>query len=78
MSEDSENSGVFKRLQGPLMNVELEVQAVVDVVDMNVGEIMKLRPGDIIQLNTPWPRTGGTLGRRETQVLWQRSAEEWQ
>ena len=52
MSEDSENTGVFKRLQGPLMNVELEVQAVVDVVDMNVGEIMKLRPGDIIQLNT--------------------------
>jgi flagellar motor switch protein FliM len=52
ISEDSESTGVFKRLQGPLMNVELEVQAVVDVVDMNVGEIMKLRPGDIIQLNT--------------------------
>lgn len=52
INEDSENTGVFKRLQGPLMNVELEVQAVVDVVDMNVGEIMKLRPGDIIQLNT--------------------------
>ena len=51
------------------MDVELEVQAVVDVVDMNVGEIMKLRPGDIIQLNSSWPRAGGALGRRETQVL---------
>jgi flagellar motor switch protein FliM len=52
MSEDSENSGIFKRLQGPLMDIELEVQVVVDVVDMSVGEIMRLRPGDIIQLNS--------------------------
>jgi flagellar motor switch protein FliM len=51
MGEDSENSGIFKRFQGPLMDIEVEVQAVVDVVDMSVGEIMGLRPGDIIQLN---------------------------
>jgi flagellar motor switch protein FliM len=35
-----------------LLDVDLEVQAVLDVVSMNVGDIMGLRPGDVIQLNT--------------------------
>ena len=35
------------------MDVEVEVQAVVDVIQLNVGEIMGLRSGDIIELNTP-------------------------
>jgi flagellar motor switch protein FliM len=52
MGEDSESIGLFKRLQEPLMDIELEVQAVVDVVNISVGEIMGLRPGDILQLNT--------------------------
>jgi flagellar motor switch protein FliM len=52
MDGDPENRGLFKRLQQPLMEVEVEVQAVVDVVQLNVGEIMGLRSGDIIQLNT--------------------------
>ena len=51
--DDPENVGIFRRLQRPLLDIELDVQAVVDVVDMSVGEIMGLRLGDIIQLNTP-------------------------
>jgi flagellar motor switch protein FliM len=52
MDGDPENRALFKRFQQPLMEVEIEVQAVVDVVQLNVGEIMGLRSGDIIQLNT--------------------------
>ena len=33
------------------MDVELDVQAIVDIVDMSVGEIMSIRAGDVIQLN---------------------------
>ncbi|HTN70626.1 MAG TPA: FliM/FliN family flagellar motor switch protein [Methylomirabilota bacterium] len=51
--DDPENVGIFRRLQRPLLDLELEVQAVVDVVNMSVGEIMGIRCGDIIQLNTP-------------------------
>jgi flagellar motor switch protein FliM len=53
MGEGSENSGLFRRLQEPLMDIELEVQPVVDVVNISVGEIIGLRPDDILQLNTP-------------------------
>jgi flagellar motor switch protein FliM len=53
VNDNPENVGLFKRAQQSLLNIELDVQAVVDVVDMSVGEIMRLRPGDIIQLNVP-------------------------
>jgi flagellar motor switch protein FliM len=53
LGDDSENGGISKRLHQPLLDVELEVQAVVDVVSLNVGEIMRMRPGDIIQLSAP-------------------------
>jgi flagellar motor switch protein FliM len=53
VSDNPENLGLFKRAHQSLMNIELEVQAVVDVVDMSLGEIMGLRPGDVIQLNVP-------------------------
>jgi flagellar motor switch protein FliM len=49
--DDPENVGIFQRSQQPLMEIELEVEAIVDTVSMSVGEIMGLRPGDIIQLN---------------------------
>jgi flagellar motor switch protein FliM len=52
MGDDPENFGIFRRVQQPLLEIELETQAVVDVVSMTVGEIMGLRAGDIIQLNT--------------------------
>jgi flagellar motor switch protein FliM len=52
MGEDSENGGIFKRLHDPLLDIELDVQAVVDVVSMSVGEIMRMRAGDVIQLNS--------------------------
>lgn len=52
MGGDPENIAIFKRLQRPLMDVDLEVQAVLDVVNMKVGDIMGLRPGDVIQLST--------------------------
>ncbi|MEO6164510.1 MAG: FliM/FliN family flagellar motor switch protein, partial [Candidatus Binatia bacterium] len=33
------------------LGVEVDVRAVVDVVNMSLGEIMSLRGGDVIQLN---------------------------
>lgn len=51
LTEDMENIGIFKRALEPLLDVELEAQAVVDVLNMSLGDIMGLRPGDIIQLN---------------------------
>ena len=51
LSEDPDNHGIFRRAQEPLLDVELNVKAVVDVVNMSVGEIMAIRPGDVIQLN---------------------------
>jgi flagellar motor switch protein FliM len=51
VGSDTENTGLAARLRKPLMEVDLDIQAVVDVVHMKVGEIMGLRPGDIIQLN---------------------------
>ena len=53
IGDDREEIGIFRRLQQPLMDIELEVQAVVDVLTMSVREIMALRCGDVIQLNTP-------------------------
>jgi flagellar motor switch protein FliM len=53
LTEDMENIGIFKRALEPLLEVELEAQAVVDIVNMSLGDIMGLRPGDIIQLNGP-------------------------
>lgn len=51
VDDNPENLGLFKRAQQPLMQVELDVRAVVDVVSMSLGEIMRLHSGDIIQLN---------------------------
>lgn len=51
VDDNPENLGLFKRAWQPLMAVDLDVRAVVDVVDMSLGEIMALRAGDIIQLN---------------------------
>ena len=51
IGDDPENLGIFRRAQEPLLDVELDVKAVVDVVNMSVGEIMAIRPGDVIQLN---------------------------
>ncbi len=53
IGSDAENTGLASRLGNPLMDVDLDIQVVVDVVHMKVGEIMGLRPGDIIQLNAP-------------------------
>lgn len=53
IGSDAENAGLAGRLRKPLMDIDLDIQAVVDVVHMKVGEIMGLRPGDIIQLNAP-------------------------
>jgi flagellar motor switch protein FliM len=52
MDGDPENTAIFRRLQRPLLDVDLEVQAVLDVVSMKVGDIMGLHPGDVIQLST--------------------------
>lgn len=53
MTDNPDNTALFKRARQPLLNIELDVQAVVDVVNMSLGEIMGLRSGDIIQLNVP-------------------------
>ena len=51
------------------MSIELEVQAVVDVVNISVGEIMGLRPGDIHSAEYAWARTGGVWSRNSTVEL---------
>jgi flagellar motor switch protein FliM len=51
IGDDPDSIGLFRRVQQQILDVELEVQAVVDVVEMSLGEIMGLRPGDVIQLN---------------------------
>lgn len=51
IGDDPESISIFRRAQEPLLDVELDVKAVVDVVNMSVGEIMAIRPGDVIQLN---------------------------
>ncbi|HEY7164383.1 MAG TPA: FliM/FliN family flagellar motor switch protein [Candidatus Binatia bacterium] len=51
IADDSENTGNVGCLQQPLLNTAVNVQVVVDVVSMTVDEILKLRQGDIIQLN---------------------------
>ena len=61
VNDNPESLGLFKRAQQSLLNIEVDVQAVVDVVDMSLGEIMKLRSGDIIQLN---------VGGLEEMQLW--------
>lgn len=52
LTDEPEHNRLGSRLQKPLMDVELEVRAVVDVISMKVGEIMALRPGDVITLNS--------------------------
>ena len=53
IGDDPENIALFRRAQQQVGEIELEVQAVVDVVEMSLGEIVGLRPGDVIQLNSP-------------------------
>jgi len=51
LDDNPDNLGLFKRARQPLLAVEVDVRAVVDVVNMSLGEIMSLRAGDVIQLN---------------------------
>jgi flagellar motor switch protein FliM len=53
IGDDPDNIGLFRRVLQPLMEIEVEAQAVVDVVEISLGDIMGLRPGDVIQLNSP-------------------------
>jgi flagellar motor switch protein FliM len=52
IGDDPDNIGLFRRVQQQIVEVELEAQAIVDVVEMSLGEIMGIRPGDVIQLNS--------------------------
>jgi flagellar motor switch protein FliM len=51
IGDDPDSIGLFRRVQQQICEIELDAQAVVDVVEMNLGEIMGIRPGDVIQLN---------------------------
>lgn len=51
MAEDQESLGTVSRLSGPLLGVEVDVQAVVDVVPIKLKDILSLRAGDVIQAN---------------------------
>lgn len=51
LDDNPDNLGLFKRARQPLFGVEVDLRAVVDVVNMSLGEIMSLRAGDVIQLN---------------------------
>jgi flagellar motor switch protein FliM len=53
IGDDPDSIGLFRRVLQPIMEIEVETQAVVDVVEMSLGDIMGLRPGDVIQLNSP-------------------------
>lgn len=53
MAEDQESLGMVSRLSGPLLGVEVDVEAVVDVVPMKLKDILSLRAGDILQVNAP-------------------------
>jgi flagellar motor switch protein FliM len=53
IGDDPDSIGLFRRVLQPLMEIEVETQAVIDVVEMTLGDIMGLRPGDVIQLNSP-------------------------
>jgi flagellar motor switch protein FliM len=53
IGDDPDSIGLFRRVLLPILEIELEAQAVVDVVEMSLGDIMGLRPGDVIQLNSP-------------------------
>ena len=53
IGDDPDNIGLFRRVQQQVGEIELEVQAVVDVLEMTLGDIMGLRPGDVIQMNSP-------------------------
>jgi flagellar motor switch protein FliM len=53
IGDDPDSIGLFRRVLQPIMEIEVEAQAVVDVVEMSLGDIMGLRPGDVIQLNSP-------------------------
>jgi flagellar motor switch protein FliM len=52
IGDDPDNIGLFRRVVQPLLEIEVEAQAVVDVVEMTLGDIMGVRPGDVIQLNS--------------------------
>jgi flagellar motor switch protein FliM len=49
VAEDGE--GMVSRLQLPLLGAEVNVEAVVGVIDMKLKDILSMRPGDMIQLN---------------------------
>lgn len=51
VDDNPENQALFKRQRQPLLNVEVDVRAVVDQVTMSLGDILRLRASDIIQLN---------------------------
>lgn len=51
--DDPESAGIFDRAREIFLDVEMDVQAVVDVIQMSVGEILRMRAGDILQLNSP-------------------------
>jgi flagellar motor switch protein FliM len=53
IGDDPDNIGLFRRVLQQIIEIEVEAQAVVDVVEMSLGEIMGIRPGDVIQLNSP-------------------------
>jgi flagellar motor switch protein FliM len=46
-----EGEGMVGRLHLPLLGAEVEVQAVVGVLDMKVKDILRMCPGDMIQMN---------------------------
>jgi flagellar motor switch protein FliM len=52
IGDDLDNVGIFRRVLQPLLEIDVSVQAILDVVEMTVAEIMGLRAGDVIQLGS--------------------------
>jgi flagellar motor switch protein FliM len=51
VQEGEDSSEIGKRWQAHLFETEVEVQAIVDIVELSLREIVNLQPGDFIPLN---------------------------
>ncbi|HEX9444579.1 MAG TPA: flagellar motor switch protein FliM [Candidatus Binatia bacterium] len=51
LQASEEGGGMVGRLQLPLLGAEVDVQAVVGVLNMKVKDILRMCPGDMIQMN---------------------------
>ncbi|MBI3303800.1 MAG: flagellar motor switch protein FliM [Deltaproteobacteria bacterium] len=67
--EREDNSEMTNRLRAHLLDTEVNLRAVVDVVELSLREIVNLRPGDFIQLNSRGMEQASLLAERKPLFL---------